>query len=77
MARNVAPDLRDASVSSDGDTASIVADTGPVGMDCWEGLGLIVDDVVNISRAMEKQASRSVGPADHNAANPNFAPVSS
>jgi len=30
---------------------------GPVGMDRWVGLGVIADNVVNISRAMEKQAA--------------------
>jgi hypothetical protein len=30
---------------------------GPVGMDRWVGLGVIPDNVVNISRAMEKQAA--------------------
>jgi IS5 family transposase len=30
---------------------------GSVGMDRWVGLGVIADNVVNISRAMEKQAA--------------------
>jgi Transposase DDE domain len=30
---------------------------GPVGMDRWVGLGVIADNVVNISRTMEKQAA--------------------
>ena len=30
---------------------------GSVGMDRWVGLGVIADNVVNISRVMEKQAA--------------------
>jgi hypothetical protein len=30
---------------------------GSVGMDRWVGLGVIADNVVNIGRAMEKQAA--------------------
>jgi IS5 family transposase len=31
---------------------------GYVGMNCWVGLGVIVDNVVNIGRAMEGQVAR-------------------
>jgi hypothetical protein len=56
-ARSGALDVRDASASSNGDTASAVAVTREfVGMERWVGLGVIAHNLINIGRVMEQAA---------------------